>query len=136
MLNIRQGVFETNSSSTHSITVTTASNYRAWLRGELRFNELTEEFVSKPPLPEHLKQQCQEHYESTKQPHFKDWDELTEEAKSQLYEIYARAYSPDDRSFLTHPEWKTQHYGCQFSEVFYTTEHGDEIVAFGYGGEG
>ncbi len=135
MLNIRQDVFETNSSSAHSITVTTASNYQAWIRGELRFNELTNEFSAKPPLPEHLKQQCREHYESNKQPYFMDWKSLPEDVREQLYDDYARAHSPDTRSFLTHDEWKSRHCGCQFSAVPYTTEHGDAIVAFGYGGE-
>lgn len=42
---IRRGVFETNSSSTHSICIVPAEDFEAWLRGELMFNESEEEFV-------------------------------------------------------------------------------------------
>lgn len=39
MLQIRHGVFETNSSSTHSITMCSKNTYDAWENGELYFND-------------------------------------------------------------------------------------------------
>lgn len=41
MLQIRHGVFETNSSSTHSITLCKKSEYDAWKRGEVYLNNNT-----------------------------------------------------------------------------------------------
>lgn len=39
MLQVRKNVFETNSSSTHSITITTKDEYDAWIKGEVYLNE-------------------------------------------------------------------------------------------------
>lgn len=36
---IRQGVFETNSSSTHSMTMCLESDYQAWLEGKMKYCE-------------------------------------------------------------------------------------------------
>lgn len=46
---IRPKVFETNSSSVHSLVICTKAEYDAFKNGEVRFNEWTEEFV---PLTE------------------------------------------------------------------------------------
>ena len=39
MKQIRRNVFETNSSSTHSLTMCMASDYDAWANGEVYFND-------------------------------------------------------------------------------------------------
>lgn len=43
---IRNGVFETNSSMTHSLTICTAQEYDKWYRGELVFDEYHNKFVT------------------------------------------------------------------------------------------
>ena len=52
---IRRGVFETNSSSTHSITMCSGEEYDKWCSGKLlfwvgkkKFGELSKGFVEKP----------------------------------------------------------------------------------------
>ncbi len=45
MKTIRRGVFETNSSSTHSITLCSQEDYNKWERGELLFDRESENFV-------------------------------------------------------------------------------------------
>lgn len=42
---IRMGVFETNSSSTHSITMCSKEDYNKWEKGELLFDMCKEKFV-------------------------------------------------------------------------------------------
>lgn len=44
---IRQGVFETNSSSVHTITICTKEEYNKWIDGELIYDDLTEKLVNK-----------------------------------------------------------------------------------------
>jgi len=44
-IQIRQNVFETNSSSTHSITICTKDQFYAWKNGELLFKRWDEVFV-------------------------------------------------------------------------------------------
>ena len=49
---VRRGVFETNSSSVHSITMCTKSDYEKWENGELVFNKWSEELV---PITDEIK---------------------------------------------------------------------------------
>lgn len=42
---IRHGVFETNSSSTHSLTMCSEEEYNAWIAGDILFDDWCEEFV-------------------------------------------------------------------------------------------
>lgn len=46
MQTIRNGVFETNSSSTHSLTMCTENEYKSWLDGKLCFHMDGDRFVS------------------------------------------------------------------------------------------
>ncbi len=39
MRSIRRSIFETNSSSTHSLTICAKEDYEAWKRGEMIFNK-------------------------------------------------------------------------------------------------
>lgn len=39
MIQVRQNIFETNSSSMHSLTVMMKENYRLWVRGDVLLNE-------------------------------------------------------------------------------------------------
>jgi hypothetical protein len=48
MKQVRMSVFETNSSSTHSLTIVTAEEYNKWKDGKLAYNRDSEELV---PLP-------------------------------------------------------------------------------------
>lgn len=43
---IRCGVFETNSSSTHSICICTKEDYDKWKNGEMLYDRYNEELVS------------------------------------------------------------------------------------------
>lgn len=47
MKQVRRGVFETNSSSTHSITICTEDEYEKFKRGELMYDRWNEELVLK-----------------------------------------------------------------------------------------
>ena len=47
MISIRRNVFETNSSSTHSITMCTQSDFDKWKNGELYWNRWGQKFITK-----------------------------------------------------------------------------------------
>ena len=42
---VRQGVFETNSSSVHSLTICTPEEYDRWEKGEMIFDNRTEKLI-------------------------------------------------------------------------------------------
>lgn len=46
MIQIRHGVFETNSSSTHSICIATKSDYDAWRNGELLYDSWNKKLIT------------------------------------------------------------------------------------------
>jgi len=48
MKQIRVGVFETNSSSTHSLTIVTLEDYKKFVAGQLWFNRMDDKLVPPP----------------------------------------------------------------------------------------
>lgn len=48
MKTVRFGVFETNSSSTHSLNICTEEEFQKWINGETVYDEYKEEFIKKP----------------------------------------------------------------------------------------
>lgn len=134
MIQVRNNVFETNSSSTHSISITTEENYNAWLKGLIKYNEWKDLFTTAVELTNEEKEACKEEYQRTKPSFYKEWEDLSEDDKNAQYRKYIEEHSDDDYDFLTYQEWRSRHGGCEFSTVHHTTEHGDKVVAFGYGG--
>lgn len=50
---IRQGIFETNSSSVHSLTMCSAEDYEKWEKGELVYDRWNEELI---PVTDDIKE--------------------------------------------------------------------------------
>ena len=132
---VRQGVFETNSSSTHSLTICTEDEYNKWKKGELLFDYWDEEFVNPADtsLTDDEKESVKEDYNKRKQKYWKDWEDLSEKEKEELYaEELKEKYS----EAMTYDEWLDD--SCLETYVHnYTTPNGEKIVAFGrYGYDG
>ena len=88
---IRRNTFETNSSSTHSITICSKESFEKWANGELSYD---------------------------------DWNETLTEEKA------------DGEKYITFDEWVNDDYLEPYIKK-YTTQKGEEIVAFGkYGYNG
>ena len=64
---IRRNVFETNSSSVHSITMCSEDEYKKWRDGELLFSDWDEEFVD---INDSEVKEAREKYEKE----FKEWE--------------------------------------------------------------
>ena len=120
---IRRGVFETNSSSTHSITMMMKSDYDRWEKESLYlFNGYTYGWEFNKPINDKLytKDEAMKFVKNSK--HYNDSDEIRDEDLREMGFI-----SSDDE-------------GSYYLESFYeefTTPSGETIVAFGeYGYEG
>lgn len=108
---IRRGVFETNSSSVHSITMCMESDYEKWSRGKLLFNKETKEFRTEDDVNKIIE------------------DELKDiEANKEIHRTWFRAEWKTIDEF-----WDTYKYMDSFKQRF-TTSNGDEVIAFGYYG--
>lgn len=133
---IRRGVYETNSSSTHSLTMCSEEEFEQWKNGELLFDEWgSESFVKANSLSDDDKKYAAQDYENYKDEFSKDWSDLSESAKEKYYTKYAKKNNIVDDDAKTYEEWQ-----CGNLETFvnrYTSKSGDKIVAFGkYGYDG
>ena len=133
---VRRGVFETNSSSTHSLTMCSEDEFEAWKRGEVLFKRWEEKFVKPTQLSDQDKRDAEDEYNYTKDSYWKDWNDLSDDEKEKWYAKYATNHNLKDYNAKTYNE-----YMCSGSlETFvqrYTSKSGDKIVAFGeYGYDG
>ena len=115
---IRRGVFETNSSMTHALTLCTADDFYKWQEGEMYWNRWNE---------------CLEPVEKV--------DKYLEETYNDYKNEYPNDYTEDtyddefryDNGYTTYEEYKEMEYMETFSDSF-TTPKGETVYAFGYYG--
>ena len=131
-IQIRQGVFETNSSSTHSITMCESSSFKKWKDGELYINfnkEGDEQFLLTDVAkkwnkdfilnnPDKITWFTKENYENY------ETDELG----------YVIDYSYADYCYISYNQWCTMFNCYDIYSNDYETKSGDKITAFGYYG--
>ena len=113
---IRFGVFETNSSSTHSLTMCSKEDYVKWENGEVLLNEDSRwnklnQWVTKEEAIEHLKGKG--YYDEDEHSDDEDLETLLRENEFYSYGKYF------DNEYL------------ESFEDTYTTKDGEEIIAFG-----
>lgn len=116
MKSIRRGVFETNSSSTHSITICSKEEYEKWEKGEVLLNEgfrAKEKFITKEDAINKLKNdgyhECLD---------FENEEEVNDALRDEDIKTCDEYFSCDYETF----------------EETFTTKNGDEMVVFGYYG--
>ena len=128
-LQIRRGVFETNSSSVHSLTMCMKSEFDKWVSGDLFLytgygfsypedkKPITNHFYTKDQVIDFIK--CHEYMGNNL-----NWDN-EDEVMDYLY----------DNEWYDF-DYYTNHYSCEYEEFegHYKTPNGEEIVAFGYYG--
>lgn len=141
MLQVRQGVFETNSSSTHSLNICTQEEFDAWIAkdsdicfvGEAwgdfdpsKFNEanfVTKQEVLNRAIEANKEHEDKEYYKTYDIEHFfdKPEDEWYSESEAERENVYlAEDYESDT---------------LEYYERKFTTPSGDKMVAFGMYGQ-
>lgn len=122
MKQIRQGLFETNSSSTHSLTICSKEEYDKLRREELFITD-SDEIVGYDYIQKHFYNKC-ENKDS-----YRKCKDCIEDYGIQECKLCQEDY------IKTLDEYFEDDYLEVFEET-YTTKHGDEIVVFGkYGNE-
>lgn len=136
MIKIRRSTFETNSSSTHTITIVSKEEYTGWREGNYLYDRYADKLVPARQLSETEKLIAQEEYEANRKIYWQPWDELDEYARGQIYAEYAFKLMGSSRNLMTmkqYDEWCSER-GMETSCTSYTTKSGDTVYAFGYGG--
>lgn len=118
---VRRSVFETNSSSVHSITMCSRETYSKWKKGELYKDYWEGIFKTREEIIEELKT---EKIFGTEKLLYGDvdWDDIDEVNRIIALEDWVTKDQYDDNM-----EYET------FYDT-YTTSGGEEVVAFGYFG--
>lgn len=144
MKQIRCNVFETNSSSTHTLAICTEDEYKDWKDGKLLFNKWNETFVKNSiNITKQDRKEAEERYTIYKGKYYKDWSELTDaEREEYIYNYIAdRRRQEKNLSFeedgLTYQEFmqNCNNDGLETETSHYTSPSGDKLVitcAYGY----
>lgn len=125
MRTVRRGTFETNSSSTHSITMCMESDYEKWKNGEMYWHRWNDELVSKEEVEKEMAKLRDEFIADNP-----DFDENNEEWKEELEQ-----YINEDKMYYTYEEFNDYNYieYETFVDTFETPQ-GEKVVSFGYYG--
>jgi hypothetical protein len=144
MKQIRKNVFETNSSSTHTLAICTEDEYKDWKDGKLLFNKWNETFVKNSiNITKQDKVEAEERYNTYKGKYYKDWSELTEAERDEYTYNYIAQQRRQEKSFsfeedgLTYQEFmqNCNNDGLETETSHYTSPSGDKLVitcAYGY----
>ena len=144
---IRRNTFETNSSSTHSITMCTESDFDKWKNGELYYNSDDGMFYNNEERNKLIKKRIiynKATYNNGtytyKDVTVNDIDELyTEENIDEITDEDVENYIEEDFEYydlpVSYEEWLS-FYGDAYAQFksSYTTDSGEKIIAFGYYG--
>lgn len=120
MKQIRCGVFETNSSSAHSITMCSDEDYQKWKNGEVLYWEEQDKFGTKKEIIAELT--TLKSWNGGLYYNGVNWDN-EDEVHDIFYDGGIKSYS----AFFDNDYYET------YSDS-YTTPRGDKVVAFGYYG--
>ena len=137
MYQIRQGVFETNSSSTHSMCICTEEEFANFKGNKAVWNKNNNKITPLDKIPHGYAQRAKDFYQKTRTLFMIDWDNLSEEAQfefiiSQFDQTYAGDWLFEGKTF--YKDWGTD---LERFEKHFTTPSGDKMVAFGeFGYEG
>lgn len=145
-LQIRHGLFETNSSSTHTITIVDAEEFENWEKDKVWYNTNEDDFLpidkaidanikileddfleDDNKLPESFKEKYRE---------LKNFEEAYDETKDDFDFVfdYDDIRWEWESFYLSREAWRDSSYEYEDYDESYTTKHGDRVVAFGYYG--
>lgn len=144
MKQIRCNVFETNSSSTHTLAICTEDEYKKWQEGKMLFNKWNETFIKNSiNITKQDKVEAEERYNTYKGKYYKDWSELTEAERDEYIYNYIAQQRRQEKSLsfeedgLTYQEFmqNCNNDGLETETSHYTSPSGDKLVitcAYGY----
>ena len=134
MYSIRRNVFETNSSSTHSLIICSDKTYNDWMDGKVVYDSYDEEFVEAKQPTEIDFHKAEVMYMENKSDYMKDWKDLTPEMQlAYLKENVMEEHDP--YQYKTYDDYRNEMNSMEESfERTWKTEHGDVVHILGYMG--
>lgn len=117
---IRRGVFETNSSSVHSLTMCSGEEYKQWENGEVLYWEEENKFGTREEIIEEMKNM--KWHDGTPR-----YEKVNWENEDTVDDIFSDEGIKTCEKYFENDWYETY-------EKKYTTQNGEEVVAFGYYG--
>ena len=134
---VRYGVFESNSSSTHSLTITTKEMFDKWKNGEVLFNPWTEEFVDVESMKHTFTlDDVMDFYDERRDRYWKSWEQLSSSEKQEWVNKYKDELEDEyDEDLYTYEGYNDRFgYDYELFERGFVTPSNDRMVAFGHYG--
>lgn len=138
---IRKNTFETNSSSTHSLSICSEEEFEKFKNGETLFDGWKEEFKSKQEalesiLEDHSVESIIEDYIEYEGYFDKeDYEQATQEEKDRMFDEALEWYLSSQTDYKDYDHYiGDEQEDYETFEQHYITTNGDKIVAFGYYG--
>lgn len=134
MYSIRRNVFETNSSSTHSLIICSDKTYNDWKNEKIVYDRYDEEFVEAKQPTDLDFHKAEVMYMEDKSDYMKDWKDLTPEM--QLAYLKENVMEENDPyQYRTYEDYRDEMDSMEESfERTWKTEHGDIVHVLGYMG--
>lgn len=139
MISVRRNVFETNSSSSHSLIIGTFEEMNDWEAGRSYYDKAEGKFIKDESLgitPETLKEAERQYKKEYASPYSKSWESLDKKLQEQyarekvLSNIYSKHYNED---VLTYEQYqKDLDNASSCASRVYTTPQGEYIKALSY----
>lgn len=140
---IRQGLFETNSSSTHTITIADSEDFKNWKNDKVWYSEDNDDFLPVDKaidaniaiIEEDFLNDGEKLPESFKKAYYET--KSMEEAFEKIEEDFELEYDDlkwESVFYRSRKAWLELNSDYEDFDEEYTTKHGDKIVAFGYYG--
>ncbi len=134
MISIRRGVFETNSSSTHSLVICSDKIYNDWKNEKVVYDSYDEEFVEVKQPNDSDFRKAESMYMEDKSEYMKDWKDLTPEQQLKYTKENVEEEA-DPYQYKTYKDYTDEMSDMEESfERTYETEHGDIVHILGYMG--
>lgn len=132
---VRVGIFESNSSSCHTLTFCTKKEWEDWRDGLLLYDTYEEELVSaKEYTPEEREAIIKGYYDRHKKLYYKNYEDLTPEEKTSLIEEIEEhgllSKARDTYRFKSYEDWIND-YDYEHYSKEYTSSKGETVIAFG-----
>ena len=127
---IRYNLFETNSSSTHSLVICSRDEFEKWKNGKLFLNTYTHKFKSFDFFTDAQLEDAKENYIKTMNEYMKFWQDLTEDERKKYCFQFLKDTGIIDEDYESYDEYMTDTSLETFAEQ-YTSKSGDNIVVFG-----
>lgn len=134
MISVRRNVFETNSSSTHSLIICSDKVYNDWMDGKVVYDSYDEEFVEAKQPPEIDFHKAEAMYTENKSDYMKDWKDLTPQMQLAYFKENVME-EHDPYQYKTYEDYRDLMGRMATSfDRSWETEHGDIIHILGYMG--